>query len=468
VGGKVYLVGCGPGSPDLLTIRAVEVLKKADVVVYDRLIDPSVLNQARRSRKIYCGKRGGEAFKQEEINEILYNEAKRGKLVVRLKNGDPMIFGRGGEELQFLQARGIEVEVVPGLSSATSLAGLAKIPLTQRNISSSLTILTGHEAGGKKIRWQGLGDTVVVLMGFGNLESVTLQLMKAGKKASTLSMIISNGSTANQRFFVAPLGKIAEAARRLNLRAPAVLIVGEVVRSSLQFKGRRVATFRSSDEAERTRKLVCRTGAIPYVFKICDIEPAGEVLKSISSKGWDALIFMSANSVRSAARFLDLRQHQVVAVGNRTRQELKKLGCKKILVPRKQNLKGVKELIKRHRWKKILALRSPLAKEKIVGATNIPAYHINWKDLDHVIDDYLKKRSDFTLLTSAGLLEHILKAAKRRGLKREFVKKVNSTFVISLGRRITEYALKNGIWVNHELEKPTLDLLFGRKFGARA
>ncbi|MFN4133239.1 MAG: uroporphyrinogen-III C-methyltransferase, partial [Candidatus Hadarchaeales archaeon] len=162
--GKVYLVGCGPGAVDLLTLRAIEILENADVVLYDRLVDEKVLAYAKKARKIPCGKKPGEHLKQDWINRKLYSAAMKGDVVVRLKNGDPMVFGRGGEELQFLLERGVDVEVVPGLTTAISVPALAKIPLTQRGVSSSLTIMTGHRAESGRQRWQCLGDTLVVLM----------------------------------------------------------------------------------------------------------------------------------------------------------------------------------------------------------------------------------------------------------------------------------------------------------------
>jgi uroporphyrinogen III methyltransferase/synthase len=455
-------VGCGPGALDLLTLRAIEVLKKADVVFYDRLVDQRVLKYAKKAKKVYCGKRGGEAWKQAHINERLFRGAREGKTVVHLKNGDPFVFGRGGEELQYLHGRGIEVEAVPGLSSALALSGLAKIPLTRRDLSSSLTIVSGRGAGGKKPRWSGLGDTVIVLMALENLDWVVHRLISGGKNRKTPCALISRGAMAGERMFVSTLDKIADSAGRLEFKPPAVLVVGKVVDTLLDFRGRRVAAFRPSDEMKRTEGLIERVGGIPSVFEICDIEPADDPLKRAAEQKWDALVFTSTNGVRSAVRFFDLKKHVTVAVGDRTKRELERFGCKHVLVPKKQNIKGVKELLMKRKWRRVLAFRSPLAKDKLANAVNLPAYRIKFKNLNQIVSNYTKTRDDFTLLTSAGLLEHLLKAAGKLGLRRELVRKMNRTFVISLGEDITECALRNDIEVNHEPDRPTLDSLFGK------
>lgn len=457
---KVYLVGCGPGAADLLTLRAVEVLKKADVVLYDRLIDPKALRYANNARKIPSRKQPGEPLKQDWINRELYSEARKGKVVVRLKNGDPMIFGRGGEELQFLQERGVHVEVVPGLSSAISVPALAKIPLTQRGISSSLTILTGHRAKGEKQRWRCLGDTVVVLMAMENLGTIVQQLTRAGKTGSAPCALISKGAMEEERLVVSTLGKIADFSRRLGMRAPAVLVVGKVVSGLLDFRGRKVMAFRSREEVKRTQRLIKRAGGAPNVFEICEIVPAEPELKCASSRRWDTLVFMSASGACSAAKFFDLEKYKLVAVGGTTRMELRRRGQRRVSIPRVQNLDGVRKLLRMKKWGRILAFRSPLAAEKLEGATNIVAYRVKPKNLSRTIRVYLRSKNDFTLLTSSGLLRYLIKAADELGLEQKFVDKMNQSFVISLGTGITRYALRNGIKVSHEPEEPNLESLF--------
>ncbi len=461
--GKVYLVGCGPGAADLLTLRAVEALKKADVVMYDRLVDKKVLEHAKRARKIPSGKRPGEPLKQEWINRKLYSEVRKGKIVARLKNGDPMVFGRGGEELEFLQQRGVEVEVVPGLSSAISLPSLAGIPLTKRGVSSGLTILTGHRADGKGQSWKFLGDTVVVLMAMENLDAIVWKLVHAGKGETTPCALISNGATDEEQLAVSTLGKISDFSTRLGLEPPAVLVVGDVVDSLLDFKGKRVTTFRAHDEVTRTEKIIRRAGGLPEVFEICEIEPARENLNRASEGKWDTLVFMSTSGVRAALKFFDFKKYTLIAVGGATRKELRKHARKRIWVPKVQNLDGIRKMMKVKNWGKVLAFRSPLAEEKLVGATNVVAYKVKPKNLSYAVRRYLKIKSDFTILTSTGLLEFLLKASDNMGLRKKFVEKVNNAFVISLGKSVTERALAAGIKVNYEPENPTIDSLFRRK-----
>ncbi len=435
-------------------------MKRADVILYDRLIDPGVLSHAKKAKKIPCGKRPGESLKQDLINRKLYSEAQKRGVVVRLKNGDPMIFGRGGEELRFLQERGVDVEVIPGLSSAISVPSLAKIPLTQRGVSSSLTILTGHRAEDGKQRWRCLGDTVVVLMAVENLEDIVRQLMLAGKLGAVPCALISEGTTEKERLVVSELNKIANLSKRLGIKAPAVLVVGEVVSGLLDFRGKKVAAFRSRDEVKRTKRLIKRVSGVPNVFEICEIVPAEAELKRAAAKRWDTLVFTSASGVRSATRFFDLKKYRLIAVGDTTRRELMRRGHRQVLVPLTQNLAGVRQLLKGKKWGRILAFRSSLATEKLEGAVNIVAYRAEPKNLRRVIRVYLKTPTDFTLLTSSGLLGYLLKAADKLGLRRKFVHKMNQSFVISLGAGITEYALRNVIMVNHEPEEPNLESLF--------
>lgn len=459
--GKVYLVGCGPGAADLLTLRAVETLRKADVVLYDRLVDPKVLVHARKAKKIPSGKRPGESLKQDWINRKLLSEARKRKTVVRLKNGDPMVFGRGGEELEFLQHRGVEVEVVAGLSSAISVPSLSKIPLTKRGVSSSITILTGHRAGGKKQRWRRLGDTVVVLMAVENLGKIVKQLKLAGKKGSTPCALVSEGATEKERLAVSTLDSVVDFSRRVGIEAPAVLVVGDVVRSLLDFKGKRVAAFRARDEVGRTERLVKRAGGFPQVFEICEISPAEENLKRAAKGKWDTLVFMSAAGVRSASGFFKFNKYKLVAVGGTTARELKKLGYGRVSVPNVQNLQGVRKLLKGKDFGRILAFRSPLAEEKLEGAANIVAYRVRPKNLDRAVREYTRSKSDFTLLTSSGLLRFLLKKSGELKLEKKFIDKINQSFVITLGTNVTKYAGKSGIKVNHEPEKPNLEKLFG-------
>ncbi len=234
--GKVFLVGAGPGDPGLLTLKAVEVLKEADVVVYDRLVSESVLKLAPEdAEKIYVGKSSEKhQLSQEKINELLVNKALDGKKVVRLKGGDPFVFGRGGEEADALADKKIAFEVVPGVTSAVAAPAYAGIPLTHRDYASSVAIVTGHQAADAEspIDWGRLAssvDTIVVLMGVGSLESTANSLMEGGLSSDIPVAVIEWGTTKKQRSLIASLGTIAKEIQKKNVKPPAVIVIGEVV-----------------------------------------------------------------------------------------------------------------------------------------------------------------------------------------------------------------------------------------------
>lgn len=236
--GKVYLVGAGPGDPRLLSIKALKILEKANVVIYDRLVTRAILQLVpKQAEKIYAGKRSGKHhISQDKINEISIEEARKGKVVVRLKGGDPFLFGRGGEEAQELRKAGIQFEVVPGVTSALAAPAYAGIPLTHRKFASSLAIVTGHEDPTKfenRVKWEKLAtsvDTIVVLMGIRNLERIVERLLKGGRKPQTSIAIIEWGTTTNQRTTIGTLGNIALMAKERKVKAPAVIVIGDVVK----------------------------------------------------------------------------------------------------------------------------------------------------------------------------------------------------------------------------------------------
>jgi uroporphyrin-III C-methyltransferase len=234
--GKVYLVGAGPGHPDLLTIRAAELLKAAEVIVYDRLIQDEVLALAKPSaEKIFMGKPlGRHASRQDEIHDLLVRKAREGNTVVRLKGGDPFLFGRGGEEAEYLAEHGVSFEVVPGVSSCLSAPLSAGIAVTHRDRASSVAIVTGHQASEHEDRvdWQALSkvDTLVVLMGIHNIEHITRKLMAAGLAPDTPAAIIQMAFWESECVIASTLGAIAEDARLGAIEPPATLVIGEAVR----------------------------------------------------------------------------------------------------------------------------------------------------------------------------------------------------------------------------------------------
>jgi uroporphyrin-III C-methyltransferase/precorrin-2 dehydrogenase/sirohydrochlorin ferrochelatase len=237
--GEVTLVGAGPGDPELLTLKALRALQDADVILHDRLVPAAVLDLARRDAARICvGKAAGNiGSTQQEINALLIEHANQGKRVVRLKGGDPFVFGRGGEELQALAAAGINFSVVPGITAATGCAAYAGIPLTHRDYAHSVSFVTGHAQGdgkepGAEPDWRALampGATAVFYMGHARLDHIVEKLLEHGAPATRPAGIIAQGTTANQRVITATLATIRDASADANLESPALLIVGEVV-----------------------------------------------------------------------------------------------------------------------------------------------------------------------------------------------------------------------------------------------
>lgn len=234
--GEVYLVGGGPGDPDLLTFRALRLMQQADVVLYDRLVSKPVLDLVRReSEKIYVGKdKNPYSITQENINEVMVDWAKQGKRVLRLKGGDPFIFGRGGEEMAFLALHGVDFQVVPGITAASGCASYAGIPLTHRDYAQSVRFITGHKIGGElNLEWQEFvkpGQTLVFYMGLNGLETICEKLVEYGMRESTPAALIEKGTLPEQRVFVGTLSDLPETVRSAGAEAPTLLIVGEVVR----------------------------------------------------------------------------------------------------------------------------------------------------------------------------------------------------------------------------------------------
>jgi uroporphyrinogen III methyltransferase/synthase len=232
--GKVYLVGAGPGDPGLITVRGLELLHAADAIVYDRLVNPALLEEAPPAAlRIFAGKATGfHSLPQEEINSLLIDHSRAGRRVVRLKGGDPFVLGRGGEEAEALAAAGIEFEVVPGVSSAVAVPAYAGIPLTHRNVSSSFAVITGHEAckDGARVDWSRLAtavDTLVILMGLKNLPRIVSELLAYGRAPETPVALVRWGTTDQQETIEGTLADIVEKARAV--RPPVVIVVGEVV-----------------------------------------------------------------------------------------------------------------------------------------------------------------------------------------------------------------------------------------------
>ncbi len=256
--GRVTLVGAGPGDPDLITVKGLRALQQADVVIYDRLVNPALLESApETAERIYAGKRGGHyTFPQSKINKLMAERARRGAHVVRLKGGDPFLYGRGGEEVLYLRGQGVSCDIVPGVSAALAAPASAGIPVTHRGVSSTIAILSGHQAADapNPVNWHGIAraaETVVVMMPLVNLRHVVGHLVSEGCPLNTPAAVIQSGTCPEQRSVVSTLKELVADVERAGLSSPATLVVGQVV------------TLASGMQAEAThqKKAVTVTGS---------------------------------------------------------------------------------------------------------------------------------------------------------------------------------------------------------------
>ena len=373
--GHVWLVGAGPGDPALVTEGGLAALRRAEVVLYDRLAPPELLDACpAEAERIDAGKAPGRvAMSQEEINAALVEHARAGKRVVRLKGGDPFVFGRGGEELETLAAAGIEATVLPGVTSAIAGLATAGIPITHRGVAVSFAVVTGHEDPAKpaaQARWVELAtavDTLVVLMGVGRLEAIAGALIAGGRPAETPSALVVEATTPRQRVVEAPLGEIAAAAEAGGVHPPALLVVGEVVALRARIApalrrplaGRRVLVTRTRRQASRLAEALRAEGAEPLLLPAIEIrrravpEYVQRSLAGLRTRSYAWVVFTSENAVEAYFELLreageDARLFagaQLVAVGGATSRALAARGLAADLVPARASGEGVAEAL---------------------------------------------------------------------------------------------------------------------------
>lgn len=372
-GGIVYLVGAGPGDPGLITVRGRECLRRAEVVVYDYLANPRLLDEVPvQAERIYAGKTGGVHHRpQEQINDLLVAHARQGKMVVRLKGGDPYVFGRGGEEALHLHEHGIPFEVVPGVTAGFAAAAYAGIPLTHRDYTTSLGLVTGHERPEKKMSrldWQKLATgvgTLVFYMGMANLELIARELVRHGRPAETPVAIVRWATTPRQRTLTGTLHDIVAKVRAQHFKPPAIIIVGNVVELREQLDwfekrplfGRRLLITRSAEQAGAFQQMLEAQGAevisVPAIATVPphDWQGVDQGIGDLAQT--DFLILTSANAVnfffaRLQALGLDVRALcgvRLVAVGPKTAAALQDRGLRADLVPEQYQAEGVVEAL---------------------------------------------------------------------------------------------------------------------------
>jgi uroporphyrinogen III methyltransferase/synthase len=390
--GKVYLIGAGPGDPGLITVRGLKLLGEADVVIYDSLAPPELLTHIKPGAEvIYAGKRGGQpTIRQEQINRLLLEKAGKGLTVVRLKGGDPFIFGRGGEEALFLAENGIPFEIVPGVTSAIAVPAYAGIPLTHREWASSVIFVTGHEEGGdeERLNWAELArqhQTVVFLMGLLRLPQIVERLLKHGRAPSSPMAVIQSGTTPNQRTIVAPLSEIVARVEKAGLQPPAIVLIGEVIglRDQLNWQenkplfGKKILITRAKEQAAEFMELLAGYGAEPVEFPTIEIIPPASwkpLDRAIAKLGdYDWLLFTSVNGVDFFMKRLfekggDLRKltkTKVVAIGPKTAEAVRKYGIVPDLIPKYFQAEAVLEGLAgvRMKGKRVLLPRAKEARE---------------------------------------------------------------------------------------------------------
>jgi len=393
--GKVYLIGAGPGDPGLITVKGLECVQKADVIIYDYLANERLLDHRRPDAElIYVGKQGSRhTLPQDEINALIIKKAREGKYVARLKGGDPFIFGRGGEEAEELADNGVPFEVVPGVTAATAVPTYAGIPLTHREHTASVAFVTGHEDPTKeesRLHWDELATgigTLVFFMGMKNLQRIVDNLVSHGRSPETPVALIQWGTRTDQRVVTGTLSDIVPKVKEAKLGPPAIIVVGEVVRlrqklnwfESRPLFGKRIVVTRSREQASVFSEMLIDRGATPIEVPAISVVPPSswaEMDKALDEIGtYHGVIFTSANAIRFFIQRLrergkdirELKGVMICAVGPRTAEAIEQYGLKADLVPSEYKAEGVLAALggEKVKGKKFLIPRAKVAREII-------------------------------------------------------------------------------------------------------
>lgn len=394
--GKVFLVGAGPGDLKLITLRGLELIRAADAIIYDNLVNKDLLHFAKKSAElIYVGKAASQhELPQPDINRLLVDKARGVNVVVRLKGGDPFIFGRGGEEAEHLIEHGIDFEIVPGVTSAISVPAYAGIPLTHRDYASTVAFITGHEDEKKRkstIRWHELAngpDTLVFLMGIKNLKTIQEKLIKEGKDPRTPVCIIASGTLPEQKAVTGTIKNIAVLAQREKVKPPGVIIVGEVVKlrkilawyEQKPFYGKTILVTRAAHQSRKFGELLTERGAsVIYAptIEISPIEPNKKLRQAIETiSDYYAVLFTSVNSVSIFFNDLmatgrdarSLKGIKIIPIGQATAALLETKGITADFMPEAFTAEGIIEILKQQeiRGKRFLLPRAEEARDVLV------------------------------------------------------------------------------------------------------
>ena len=456
--GKVYLIGAGPGDPGLFTLRGVECLRQADVVVYDYLANPRLLSYVKPvAELIYVGKKGGEAdaTSQEEIGRLLIEKALAGKVVARLKGGDPFIFGRGGEEGEELFQAGIPFEVVPGVTSAVAVPAYAGIPLTHRDYASTVAFLTGHQDHSKDdsaIAWDKVArgiDTLVFLMGVGNLPHIIERLVKAGRPVDTPAAVIQWGTKPEQATVTGTLETIVVLVEARGLGPPAILVVGDVVRLRERLQwferrplfGKRILITRAIEQAGDFAELLEAQGAEVVQFPLITFappatwKPLDRAIDRLGTYQW--VIFTSVNGVEAFFHRLRSLRHdarrlggaRICAIGPATAEALEKQSIIPDVIPGEFRAEGVVKALEGHdlQGAKVLLPRAEVARDLLPSELEkrgamvevVPAYRTVKTSSDGgLLKEFLRdRRIDLVTFTSSSTVTHFVELLQTEDLK---------------------------------------------------
>ncbi len=366
--GKVYLIGAGPSGKDLITVKALQILRQADAVIYDYLVDKELLSETNPDAELICCEKLGKhqndgttADSQRKINALIVSLANKGRNVARLKNGDPLIFGRAFEEIESLRKNRVEFEIVPGITAAQAAASISGIPLTERGISSNVVFVTGHEAFAKKkstIDWKSISGnaTIVLYMSVKNIPKISAELIKAGKSASTPTAAVSNAGRIDQRLFVTNLGNISETVKKGQIVAPAVFVIGETVALGKKFnwlKRNRRILFTGLSQKRFFLKGNYFHQPMIKIERLDDYTEFDKHLKRIKHFQW--IVFTSRYSVEYFFERLSrvgfdartLQDIKIAAIGNSTAGRLGEFGIRSDLTPKYESSKGLLAAFKR-------------------------------------------------------------------------------------------------------------------------
>lgn len=475
--GRVYLVGAGPGDPELMTLKAKRLLSEAEVVLFDRLLSPEMLKGLDGAELIDVGKTAGNhKMTQEEINQLLIEKAEEGKVVVRLKGGDPYLFGRGGEEALALLGRGIHFEVVPGVTSAIAAPELAGIPVTHRGVTSSLTIVTGHEEPGKDspLDWNvlaRLNGTLVVLMGVSRLDKNVSALISGGRPPETPAAIVEKGGWPRQRMISGTLENIVSKAKDARIEPPAILVVGEVVKLADQLAPKKIAIFRPDaqmkDSAELARDYGFQAVCAPSISLVKKPLP-DDLARRL--KLAECVVFTSANGVDMAlgndSIRAGLKDKVIVSIGPKTRRALDKQGLTSE-VPEEYSSRGL-EILLRNRCKNVLFLRSAQGSQylsddlRLAGLMidDIPLYEVTGSG-DPRLDNLIRNSSavDIFAFTSSSTARCLVERASELGLDAPLREALEKAVVAVIGKPTAAELERLGVRVDVMPEEFTFEAL---------